>query len=225
LKSADAVMTYGKSKEFLKTIGCKNIEKHDVKISPEFNPNGEQFGWFDKTKRKILFFGKPTKYKGIIQLLEAFRNIKDGRYHLYIFGQKDAREYQRLCNDRVFFNPAIAPWSVPKILRSIDLFVAPECFFGVQNHTSRIPLEAILCGANTLISEEIAEKYPYKELKGLFTEINPLKIDEFTKRIIENSENPKKVDLSDKQKQFINEIRNFDGYLLEMEGIFNRYAK
>ena len=220
LESADGILAYPSSVDYFRALGIKNVESHNVKIHPDYSPNNK----IKETEKKALFLGKISKEKGIDYLINCFGKLTALGINLDIYGGgKIIEGVEKLKN--VQHNKSVAPWIIPNIINSHSVLINPEHRFGIQRHTSRIPLEAICCGTPVILSRDIAQKMPYRNMKGTYLEIDPTNINEFAERIIEIIENQDiREKIKSEQNKAATPFKDFDGYISEMEEIFAKYV-
>jgi glycosyltransferase involved in cell wall biosynthesis len=158
LRSADGILAYPSAVTYFRSLGCKNVFTHVSGIPNHFHPIPDG----KRSDRTYLFLGKLSRGKGLDLLIEAFAHLP--KLRLLVVGPNENRfHYSRVVAERqisnVEFGDAIPPWRVPDLLRSVAGVIVPEWNFGVAEHRSRVPVEAILCGTPALVSAQIIGSY------------------------------------------------------------------
>ncbi|OGG49434.1 hypothetical protein A2763_03865 [Candidatus Kaiserbacteria bacterium RIFCSPHIGHO2_01_FULL_54_36] len=143
---------------------------------PAFSPEGKGFefphGWAKKGVPIIVYLGKASKHKGLLELLSALaQSTNDFRLMFVSKGPllKDIQERiarSAALRERVMLSDFIPPWRVPSLLRSSDLLVQLENRFPIPIHGPGQPAEAIACGTPLLLSEEMYKKLEHSFPRG-----------------------------------------------------------
>ena len=232
---ADKIITIPPLKEMFQSLGIPESKiAFDEKISIDtkaFNPEVPPFPLSDYIERQlpecpiITFIGKINYYwetKGLYELLEAVKGIKDDFLLLFVANGRGLKGFQNLIEEKnlskkSIFLDFVPPWEIPSIIKLSTCVVVPEREFPVQYHaTPIIPREVMASGKCLILSEELYNKQCYGDLtdgKNVFL-IDPKNIKQF-RTVIEHiiirpdtasriGQNANKISL---------QIENFDEYI------------
>jgi len=153
----------------------------DEKVSVDtkaFNPEVSPFPLSDYIGRKtprcsiITYIGKINYYwknKGLSELIEAVKEIKDDFLLLFVANGKGLPEFQNLVREknlekRSIFLGFVPPWKIPSIIKLSTCVVVPEREFPIQYHTPILPREVMSVGKCLLLSRELYNKGCYRNL-------------------------------------------------------------
>lgn len=161
-------------------------------------------------KKRILFVGRLTRRKGILELIDAFKEIKDKDYTLLIIGDGDLKSMVKNnieLDSRISWIPNIKNKDLPKYYNSSDLVVVPSYY----EPSGLVPREALACGVPILIANNTA----LKEIKiaYFFNGLDPSNISKSIKKCLN-------------QKGYSN--KNFRKYAeknFDWNKIINKYEK
>lgn len=110
----------------------------------------------NKKKNKILFVGKISKSKGVLELIKAINLLSDNNITLDLVGGKGIEEeYKEIMteskkkNMNINFLGVISEEQLVNEYNSHELFVLPSHYEGL----ALAPIEAMACGAKVVISD------------------------------------------------------------------------
>ncbi len=180
---ADKIMTIPPLKEMFQSLGIPESKIiFDEKVSVDtkaFNPEVTPFPLSDYIERQlpecpiITFIGKINYYwetKGLYELLEAVKGIKDDFLLLFVANGRGIKEFKTLIkeknlSDKSIFLDFVPPWEIPSIIKLSTCVVVPEREFPVQYHaTPIIPREVMAVGKCLILSKELYNKQCYGDL-------------------------------------------------------------
>ncbi len=180
---ADKIMTIPPLKEMFLSLGIpesKIVFDENVSIDTNaFNPEVIPFPLVDYIERQlpecpiIIFIGKINYYwktKGLYELLEAVKGIKDDFLLLFVANGRGLKEFQNLLEEKnlskkSIFLDFVPPWEIPSIIKLSTCVVIPEREFPPQYHaTPVIPREVMAVGKCLVLSEELYNKQCYGDL-------------------------------------------------------------
>ena len=134
---------------FKKFEGLKKVIPNGIDLN-EFNPSVSGFEKFDDGKINILFLGRIEERKGLIYLLEAYKNLqeKHDNLRLIIVGdgplKEECEKYAKENNlNEVCWEGGQSGDAVPRYFASADIYCSPAIFgesFGI------VLLEAMASG-------------------------------------------------------------------------------
>jgi glycosyltransferase involved in cell wall biosynthesis len=186
LKQADRIITNPEATKFFNTLGIpatKISELSQVYVDTiAFNPQVEPYDLKQHiTNQKyppeipvMTYVGKITHHfetKGLPELLKACSKINKEFLLLFVANGNKLKEFKALIKkkrltEKTLFLPFLPPWKMPSILKACTCLVALENSSSpvLNYHVSTVPAEAIAVGKSILISKEIQEKEPFREL-------------------------------------------------------------
>jgi len=147
----------------------------DEKVSVDtkaFNPEVSPFPLSDYIGRKmpecpiITYIGKINYYwktKGLYELIEAAKEIRDDFLLLFVANGKGLPGFQNLVREKnlekhSIFLDFVPPWKIPSIIKLSTCVVVPEREFPIQYHTPILPREVMSVGKCLLLSRELYNK-------------------------------------------------------------------
>jgi phosphatidylinositol alpha-mannosyltransferase len=145
--------------------GIKKVIPNGIDLE-EFNPSIPRLEKFKKDKINILFLGRIEERKGLIYLLEAYKNLQDGydNLRLIIVGdgplKEECENYAKENNlKEIYWEGAQTGNTVPRYFSSCDIYCSPAIFgesFGI------VLLEAMalgkpVCGFSNIGYKELLE--------------------------------------------------------------------
>jgi glycosyltransferase involved in cell wall biosynthesis len=235
-EKVDAIITNPEMKERFLNLGIpesKLIIEQRVPIDlTAFNPDVEPFDLSKYTDKDIenlpiiTYIGKITywsKTKGVYELLEACQNIKDEFLLLFVANGKKLKKFQiavreKNLEDRVLFLNFVPPWQVPSIIRRSTCVVALEKEDSptIAYHTPNLPAEVMATGKCLVLSMQLYNKEPYKNLVDgeSVLVVNPNDVEQLRKtlkKVIKNSEEAEKIGLE--ACKVSEKIEKFDEYI------------
>lgn len=122
----------------------------------------------------VGIYGKIGEAKGSYQLLEAlertarkgvafnFLSIAGFRYADMLRYCAEIAERKELAR-RTWVLPTLAPWRIPAFLRACNVVCFLEHDFPITFHTPLIVREVLASGACLVVSNEVAQKQPFRE--------------------------------------------------------------
>ena len=117
------------------------------------------------------------------------------------------------------------PFNFPELIKNSDAVIVPENNFGVDGHTSRIPLEAICCQCPLFLSDQVAQKQPYIFMKGCYQPFSPNESKDTANKIRNILQDKEALSrMRECQQLQSKKFLKFDSYIDEMEKIFHKYA-
>ena len=151
----------------------------------------------DQSKKKIVFVGRFSRYKGLNVLLNAFSQL-DENYQLILVSKdripnnsKEIIEKNRM-NSRVIHLNNISHTELPKYYSVADVFVMPSTDRGEA--FGLVAVEAMACGI-PVITTELGTGTSYHNIDGVTGKvIQPNDIIELREAILEICENPERFD-------------------------------
>lgn len=156
----------------------------------------------------ISYIGKITHHfetKGLIELVDACKNIENESLLLFVANGKKLGEFKKLVKnadleEKTIFMDFVPPWKIPSIIQASTCVIALEKTTSpvLQYHTPALPAEALATGTCVLMSKTLHEKEPYDKLitgKEILTvdPNNTEKIREIVEGLIENPELAKTI--------------------------------
>jgi phosphatidyl-myo-inositol alpha-mannosyltransferase len=154
---------------FKKFKGLKRVIPNGIDLS-EFNPSVKRLEKFDESKINILFLGRLEERKGLIYLLEGYKNLQEkyGNLRLIIVGdgplKEECENYTRENNlKEVYWEGAQSGEVIPRYFATCDIYCSPAIFgesFGI------VLLEAMACGKPVCGFSNVGYKELLKGTKG-----------------------------------------------------------
>ncbi|GAH88738.1 unnamed protein product, partial [marine sediment metagenome] len=205
----------------------------DEKVSVDtkaFDPEVSPFPLSDYIGRKmpecpiITYIGKINYYwktKGLHELIEAAKEIRDDFLLLFVANGKGLPEFQNLVREKnlekhSIFLGFVPPWKIPSIIKLSTCVVVPEREFPIQYHTPILPREVMSVGKCLLLSRELYNKGCCRDLvdgKSVLL-IDPKDIKQFrgtVKKVIKDPSATKKIGREARKLSEKTEI--FDEYI------------
>jgi len=184
-QKADKIMTIPPLKEMFLSLGISESKiVFDEKVSVDtkaVNPEVTPFPLADNIERLlpecpiITYIGKINYYwetKGLYELLEAVKGIKDDFLLLFIANGRGLKEFQNLLEEKnlstkSIFLDFVPPWEIPSIIKLSTCVVVPEREFPIQYHAIPvIPREVMAVGKCLILSKELYDKQCYGNLSN-----------------------------------------------------------
>lgn len=181
-QKADKIITIPPLKEMFLSLGIPESKiAFDNKVNVNtkaFHPEVTTFPLSDYLERKIpecpiiTYIGKINYYwktKGLYELLEAVRGIKDDFVLLFVANGRGLKEFQNLIeekelSDKTIFLDFVPPWKIPYIIKLSTCVVIPEREFPIRYHTPILPREVMAVGKCMILSKELYNKQFYGNL-------------------------------------------------------------
>ena len=232
---ADKILTIPPLKEMFLSHGVPESKiVFDKKYSVDtkaFNPKVTPFPLSDYIEGQlpgcpiITFIGKINYYwetKGLYELLEAVKGIKDDFLLLFVANGRGIKGFQNLIEEKhlskkSIFIDFIPPWKIPSIIKLSTCVVVPERDFPVHYHaTPIIPREVMAVGKCLILSKELYNKQCYGDLTDGedVLLVDPKNIKQFStviEHIIKNPNTASKIGQSALKNS--RQIENFDDYI------------
>ena len=232
---ADKIMSIPPLKEMFLSLGIPESKIiFDEKVSVDtkaFNPEVTPFPLSDYMERQlpecpiITFIGKINYYwetKGLYELLEAVKGIKDDFLLLFVANGRGLKVFQNLIEEKhlskkTIFLDFVPPWEIPSIIKLSTCVVVPEREFPVQYHaTPIIPQEVMAVGKCLILSKELYNQQCFGNLidgeNVLLTD--PKNIKQFRtliEHIIKHPDSASRIGQS--AYKISKQIENFDEYI------------
>ncbi|MEJ2251906.1 MAG: glycosyltransferase family 4 protein [Candidatus Lokiarchaeota archaeon] len=121
--------------------------------------------------KRIIYAGKLSFSKGVLQLIEAFKRVSEtleGNYELYIIGSGVGEEKNKIIEsakgskNKIYFLGQITQSELAQKFRESDLFILPSFYDGFP----KVMLEALACGCKVIITEIPGVKENMQNLNG-----------------------------------------------------------
>ena len=129
--------------------------------------------------------------------------------------------------NKCFFMPFQAPWTVPSIMAASDCIVSPEGseteFFPSGTHNPRIVREAMACGKCAIVGREVSQKGMYKMASDMqhFITVNPADADNFEKKLRFVMDNPDDAgEIGKAARKFSENNEKFSVYMESIENLY-----
>ena len=230
----DKIITIPALKEMFFSLGIPESRiAFDEKLSVDtkaFNPEVLPFNLPECIKREITecpiitYIGKINFYwknKGLYELIEAVKEIKNDFLLLFVANGKGLREFQNLVREknlkkRSIFLGFVPPWKIPSIIKLSTCVVVPEREFPIQHHTPILPREIMAVGRCLILSKELYEKRCYGNLTDgeNVLLIDPKNINQFSTVIKDVFRHPDTASIIGQNAyKFSKQIENFDEYI------------
>lgn len=181
-KRVDKIITIRPLKKKFLSLGIPESKiAFDEKASVDtkaFNPEVSPFHLPEYIKREIpkypiiTYIGKINYYwksKGLYELIEAAKEIRDDFLLLFVANGKGLPEFQNLVREKnleksSIFIDFVPPWRIPSIIKLSTCVVVPEREFPIQSHAPILPREVMSVGKCLLLSRELYNKGCCKDL-------------------------------------------------------------
>lgn len=104
---------------------------------------------------QILYAGKISKAKGVVELINAFSSIKEENTELQLIGSADEvtlnryKESEEISHNRIHFLGALTQEALANKMRQSHIFVLPSYYEGA----SLVTLEALAAGMHVIVSD------------------------------------------------------------------------
>ncbi|MBI4833220.1 MAG: glycosyltransferase family 4 protein [Planctomycetes bacterium] len=241
-KNVDGVITLGNLHRELINLGIapgKFYAAPFYQVNPNcFNSDAKPInlgelgiGKLDKNIPLLLVACKTSRNKGVFELVTALEKIKEIFFILFVTNGKLIGEFREhlgkypnvLRQSKII--PFLPPWKMPGLIKRASCVIHLENQFPVKEHQPVLYRESFATGACTLLSEEIAGKFPFKNsLKDGYNTfiVNPLKMSELStklSRIIKNK--AKRISVGKNAYKTLREkVTHFEEYI---NGRFKAY--
>jgi len=239
---ADKIMTIPPLKEMFQSLGIPESKiVFDEKVSIDtkaFNQEVAPFPLSDYIERQppkcpvITFIGKINYYwetKGLYELLEAVKGIKDDFLLLFVANGRGLKGFQNLIEEKTLskksiFLDFVPPWEIPSIIKLSTCVVVPEREFPIQYHaTPIIPREVMAVGKCLILSKELYNKQCYGNLSNRESAfiIDPINIKQFRaviEYVIRHPEDATRI--GQNAFKISKQIENFDEYINQTTDLY-----
>ncbi|MFA5173387.1 MAG: glycosyltransferase family 4 protein [Candidatus Paceibacterota bacterium] len=234
LRYADKIIAVSAAlKEALEQNGINNVAviKNGIDFRKFQNLEGKdearlKFQVSDNEKT-ILFGGRPSAAKGVKQLFEALKSIKDKCFKVIIFGENEKRKEEikeeakrKGILEKIIFLGKVPNKEIKDIYKKADLLVVPSVCF---DSFPTVILEAMATGIPVIATVFGGAKEMVLDGKTGFI-VNPFKTKELAEKIEEvllDEEKAKKFGEEGKkraEKEF-----NSDNWIEDISGIYRRF--
>jgi glycosyltransferase involved in cell wall biosynthesis len=178
----DKILTYPQLKELFISMGISeskiSIDDKVIVDTRAFNPRVNPFPLSESTDLKITgcpiitYIGKINYYwesKGLIELVEAAKDIKEDFLLLFFSNGRGLKEFKMFLEEHglmgksVFLN-FLPPWKIPSVIKLSTCVVLPERDFPVKYHVPILPKEVMAVGKCLILGKEIAYNQYYGNL-------------------------------------------------------------
>jgi len=233
-KRVDKIITIRPLKKKFLSFGIPESKiVFDEKVSVDtkaFDPEVSLFPLSDYIGKKmpecpiITYIGKINyhwKTKGLYELIEAVKEIKDDFLLLFVANGRGLREFQNLVREKnlekySIFLGFVPPWKIPSIIKLSTCVVVPEREFPIQYHTPILPREVMSVGKCLLLSRELCNKGCYRDLVDgeSVLLIDPKDIKQFRgtiKRVMKNPSTTRKI--GQEARKLSEKTEVFDEYI------------
>ena len=181
-EGVDKIVTIPPLKKMFLSLGIsesKIVFNQKVSVDTKaFNPEVPPFPLSQYTHKKIpecsiiTYIGKINYYwktKGLFELVEAVKDVRDNFLLLFVANGKGLAEFKNLIREkklekRSIFIGFVPPWKIPSIIKLSTCVVVPEREFPIQYHTPILPREVMAVGKCLIISKELYNKGCYEKL-------------------------------------------------------------
>ncbi|NVM56164.1 MAG: glycosyltransferase [Candidatus Helarchaeota archaeon] len=237
----DKIITISPLKKMFLSFGIPESKiAFDEKVSVDtraFNAEASPFPLSDYVEREIpewpiiTYIGKINyhwKNKGLYELVEAVKEIKDDFLLLFVANGRGLREFQNLVREknlekRSIFLGFVPPWKIPSIIKLSTCVVVPEREFPIQYHTPILPREVMSVGKCLLLSRELYDKGCCRNLVDgeSVLLIDPKDIRQFRgtmKRVIRDPSTTRKI--GQEARKLSEKIEIFDEYIDYAIGLY-----
>lgn len=238
LRAVDTIVTYPKYRDIFSKLGVPDQRLFlNRKISVDttaFSPKQPPFDLSQLTSRPIkelpviTFIGKFGTTKGIFDLVEALKGIRDDFVFVVVTGKsgigmlKNSLDGSELAQKTLFLN-FLPPWRVPSLVRASTCVVLPERDFPVRAHAPILPREVMASGVCLLLSEELYTKRTSDEIKDRESVIvvNPKDIEAFRHKLEWIIQNPGlALKIGTQARKVAEKLEDFQGYLDSTERLY-----
>ncbi|MBE0478504.1 glycosyltransferase, partial [Candidatus Aerophobetes bacterium] len=230
----DKIITIPPLKEMFLSLGISELKiAFDEKMSVDtkaFNPEVSPFPLSQYTNREIpkspiiTYIGKINYYwktKGLYELIEAVKQIKNDFLLLFVANGRGLREFQNLVREKnlekhSIFLGFVPPWKIPSIIKLSTCIVVPEKEFPIQYHTPILPREVMAVGKCLILSKELYNKQSYGNLTDgeNILLIDPKNIKQFRRIIEDIIRHPDTASrIGQNAYKFSRQIENFNEYI------------
>lgn len=177
-----------------------NLIKNKWKIKKIISiPNGTDLNLFKPIKynkvllnkhKRLLFVGRLTRRKGILELIDAFKLIKDKNYRLLIIGNGDLNsivEENIKSDTRINLIHHVKNRDLSRYYNSSDLVIVPSYY----EPSGLVPRETLACGIPVLLAKNTA----LKEIEAgyFFNKVTSKEIVNSIKRVLSKKTYSKEV--------------------------------
>ena len=178
----DKILTYPQLKELFISMGIPeskiSIDDRVIADTRAFNPGIKPFPLSESTDLKITgcpiitYIGKINYYwqsKGLLELVEAVKDIKEDFLLLFISNGRGLTEFKMLLETeglikKSLFLNFLPPWKIPSVIKLSTCVVVPERDFPVQYHIPILPKEVMAVGKCLILGKELAYNQYYGNL-------------------------------------------------------------
>lgn len=238
IKSADRIVTYPGNREVFLGMGVSESRLFlDTSVSVDtsvFNPSAAPFDLEEATGRSlegvpvVTFIGKVTAVKGVFELTEALRRVREDFLLLLVCGGRELQTLKtdvenRRLTEKTHFLDFRAPWQMPGILKASTCVVIPEREFPIPSHSPILPREAMATGRCTVLSQELFEKRRYRDAEdGVHTRVvDPKDIEAFSSALEDIITEPDDAEaMGQEARRLAERYEDFDGYLDSTERLY-----
>ena len=230
----DKIITIPQYKKMFLSLGVKeSVLDFDKQVSVDantFKPETAPFPLANYIKVDIpecpiiTYIGKINYYwqtKGLYELIEAVKNIKNDFRLLFVANGKGLIDFKNLVKgnnleNKSIFIDFVPPWKIPSIIKLSTCVIIPEQEFPIPNHTPILPREVMAIGKCLIISRELFDKKCYGNLidgESVLV-VNPKNLRQFStvmKKIIQDPEKAQQI--GEKAYQHSIQFENFNEYV------------
>ncbi len=178
----DKILTYPQLKNMFISMGIPesriSIDDRVIVDSRTFNPQIDPFPISEYAGKKftdcpiITYIGKINYYwqsKGLLELVEAMKDIKEDFLLLFIANGRGLREFEMLLEtkglmEKSLFLNFLPPWEIPSVIKLSACVALPERQFPIEYHIPILPKEVMAVGKCLVLGKEIAYKQYYGDL-------------------------------------------------------------
>ena len=162
-KNSDFVITVSKymKKEIINRWQIRNVTVIRNGIDTEVFKNKSNVKvtkLFKDSKYKLLYVGRLTKRKGILELIDSFRYLQKENIKLLIIGDGDlfsqVKKKLSNLNGKVKLIKHVKNDQLASYYSSVDLVIIPSHY----EPDGLVPLEALACGSQVLVSDNTGLK-------------------------------------------------------------------
>jgi glycosyltransferase involved in cell wall biosynthesis len=178
----DKILTYPQLKDMFISMGIPesriSIDDRVIVDTRAFNPQVDPFPISEYTGKKfsgcpiITYIGKINYYwhsKGLLELVEAIKDIQKDFLLLFVANGKGLREFEMLLEtkglrEKSLFLNFLPPWEIPSVIKLSACVVLPEREFPIEYHVPILPKEVMAVGKCLVLGKEIAYNQFYGNL-------------------------------------------------------------